>query len=91
LLTGVPDFNMNVYSVDLMASKKIAILTTYIGFKQSLVIGTKTTSKIDLDQERLVIPQGYAGVTYSIWMLNLAAEYNVSFVNTFAFAIGFKF
>ena len=74
-----------------MASKKIAMLTPYIGFKQSLVIGTETTSKVDLDQERLVIPQGYAGVTYSIWLLNLAAEYNVSFVNTFAIALGFNF
>ena len=91
MLTGIPNFNLNAYSIDLMASKKIAMLTPYIGFKQSLVIGTETTSKVDLDQERLVIPQGYAGVTYSIWLLNLAAEYNVSFVNTFAIALGFNF
>jgi hypothetical protein len=91
LLTGVPDYNLSIYSVDLMASKKIAMLTPYLGFKESLAIGTETTSKVDLDKESLPIAQGYAGVAYSIWMLSLAAEYNVSFVNTFAVAIGFKF
>ena len=64
------------------------MLTPYVGFRESLFIGTETTSKVDLDQERLSILQGYAGVAYSYWMLGLAAEYNVSSVNTFAFAIG---
>ncbi len=90
MLTGVPDFNMNIYSVDLIASKKIAILTPYIGFKQSLAVGTETTSKVDLAKESVLIAQGYAGVAYSIWALNMAAEYNVSTVNTFAFVIGFN-
>jgi len=89
-LTGVPDFNFSIYSIDLMASKKISILTPYIGFKESLAVGTETTSKVDLDTESLSITQGYAGVVYSIWILNLAAEYNVSNVNTFAFAVGFN-
>ena len=91
ILTGVPDYNLNVYGVDLIASKKIAVLTPYIGFRESLAIGTETTSKVNLDKESLLITQGYAGVSYSIWMLNLAAEYNVSSVNTFALAIGFNF
>ncbi len=90
ILTGVPDFNMNIYSVDLMTSKKLARFAPYVGFRQSLVIGTETTSKVDLDQERLSITQGYAGVAYSIWKLNLAAEYDVSIVNTFALVIGFN-
>jgi len=88
LLTGVPDFNMNIYSVDLMASKKIAMVTPYVGLKESLVIGTETTSKVDLDRESLSLTQGYVGIAYSIWRLNAAAEYDVSEVNTFAFAIG---
>jgi hypothetical protein len=91
ILTGVPDYNLNTYGVDLMASKKIAMLIPYIGFRESLAIGTETTSKVNLDKESLLITQGYAGVSYSIWMLNLVAEYNVSYVNTFALAIGFNF
>ena len=91
LLTGVPDFNLGIYSVELMASKKIAVLTPYVGIKQSLAIGTETTSKVDLNRESIPITQGYAGVAYSIWMLSLVAEYNISNVNTFAFVIGFNF
>jgi hypothetical protein len=90
ILTGVSDFNMNIYSVDLMASKKIAMLTPYVGFKENLFVGTETTSKVDLNKESLLITQGYAGVSYSIWMLNLEAEYNVSSVNSFVVAIGFN-
>ncbi len=91
ILTGVTDFNLNIYSIEAMASKQIAMLTPYAGFRTSLVIGTETTSKVDLKRENVVVPQGYAGVAYSVWMLNLAAEYNVSSVNTFALAIGFAF
>ncbi len=90
LLTGVPDFNLNIYSIEVMASKKITLLTPYVGFRESLVIGTETTSKVNLNRENLSVTQGYAGVAYSIWKLNLAAEYNFSIVNTFAFTLGFN-
>lgn len=88
LLTGVPDFNLNVYSIDVLASKRISRFAPYVGFKESLVIGTETTSKVDLDRETISIPQGYAGIACNFWMINLAAEYNVSSVNTFALALG---
>ena len=74
-----------------MTSKKIAMVTPYVGFRESLSIGTVTTSKVNLHKESVFIPQGYVGVAYSIWKLNLAAEYNISYVNTFALAIGFNF
>ena len=91
ILTGVPDFDMNVYSLEVMTSKKIASITPYVGFRESLSVGTVTTSKVDLHKENVFIPQGYLGVSYSIWKLNLAAEYNISSVNTFAVAIGLVF
>jgi hypothetical protein len=91
ILTGVPDFNLNIYSVEILASKEIAKVTPYVGFRTSLSIGTETTSKVALETETVPIAQGYVGVTYSIWMLNLAAEYNVSSVNTFALALGLNF
>ena len=91
MLTGVPDYSLSVYSVDVVASRKIATLTPYVGLKESLAIGTETTSKVDLDSERVLIAQGYAGVTYSFWVLNLVAEYDVSYVNTFALAFGYRF
>ena len=90
LLTGVRDFNLGIYSVELMASKRIAMLTPYVGLRESMVNATETTPKVDLNSESILITQGYAGVAYLIWKLNLAAEYNVSTVNTFAFTIGFR-
>ncbi len=91
ILTGVPDFDVSVYSIDLIASKKVAVLTPYVGLRGTLAIGTEETSKVDLKTERPFLAQGYAGVSYSIWMLDLAAEYDVSQVNTFALALGCKF
>jgi hypothetical protein len=88
VLTGVPDFDLGIYSIDLLASKEIAMFTPYAGIRTSLAVGTETTSKVDLSTESVSLVQGYAGVVYSIWMVSLAAEYNVSSVNTVAFAIG---
>jgi len=89
VLTGVPDFNFSVYSVGLVASKRIAMFTPYLGVKESLAIGTETTTKVDLKRESLALTQGFIGATYSIWRLGFAAEYNIADVNTFAFVIGF--
>ncbi len=89
-LTGVADYNIGVGSIDLLVSKKFAGISPYIGVKESLIVGTETTSKVDLYQERLLATQGFAGVSYSVWRINLAVEYNVSNVNTLSFLIGFK-
>jgi hypothetical protein len=91
ILTGVPDFDVNVYSLEFMTSKKIAMVIPYVGFRESLSVGTITTSKVNLHNESVFIPQGYVGVTYSIWKLNLAAEYDISYVSTFSLSIGFNF
>jgi hypothetical protein len=91
ILTGVQDFDLNIYSVDLLASKRISVFVPYVGLRESLSIGTETTSKVNLAQEKVLVTQGYAGVSFSIWMLNLAAEYNISNVNTLAFIVGFTF
>ncbi len=91
LLTGVPDFDLNIYSIEALASKQIGMLTPYAGVRSSLVVGTVTTSKVSLDRESVAIAQGYAGVSCAVWMLSVAAEYNVSTVNTFALSLGVNF
>ncbi|MBG0860929.1 MAG: hypothetical protein IQL11_15625 [Bacteroidales bacterium] len=88
--TGVPDFNLNIGSIDLLASKKIAGVSPYLGVRESLITGTETTSKVELEKESLLVTQGFVGVSYSIWRINLAIEYNISDVNTFSFAVGFQ-
>lgn len=88
MLTGVPDFNMIVPGVDLIASTRIAAFTPYVGLKEALSIGTETTSKVDLHKESIAITQPYAGVVCAIWKVSLAAEYDVSSVNTLALTAG---
>ena len=90
LLTGVSDFNFNIYSVDLITSKKILKLNPFIGFRESIFNAKETTSKVDLDKAVFSIQQLFIGISYSVWMLNMAAEYNISSVNTFAVVIGFN-
>jgi hypothetical protein len=89
-LTGVPDYNISISSIDLLVSKKFAGISPYLGIKESLIMGTETTSKVDLDKENLLATQGFIGVTYTIWRINLAMEYTISNVNTFSFLIGFQ-
>jgi len=91
VLTGVPDFNLSIYSLDALASRRVAMVTPYAGIRTSLAVGTETTPKVNLSTERVQIMQGFAGLTYSFWMLDLAAEYDISTVNTFALAIGHSF
>jgi len=89
-LTGVPDYNINVYGLGLAASKRVGRLTPYLGVREGLAIGTETTTKVALETERLGLTQGFVGATWSIWKLGLAAEYDLSVVNTFAFVIGLR-
>ncbi len=91
ILTGVPDFDLNIYSVEAMASKRFGVFEPYVGFRGSLAVGTPTTSKVNLDRESVLVPQGYAGLSCSLWILNLAAEYDVANVNTFAMTLGVRF
>lgn len=91
ILTGVSDFDLNIYSVDLLTNKKVAMITPYVGVKESLIIGTEKTAKVDLDQERRLLTQVYAGASLAIWRFSLAAEYNISTVNTLALVLGFTF
>ena len=90
-LTGVPDFDFGVYSVGVSASKRVARLAPYLGIKESVAIGTETTSKVDLARETIPLTHGFMGVTGSIWKFSLAAEYSVAAVNTFAFQVGARF
>lgn len=89
-LTGVPDFNLSVYSVGLLASKRLGVFTPYVGVRESLSIGTETTSKVSLNDESIFFTQGFIGATYNIWVLGIAAEYDIADVNTFSLVLGFQ-
>jgi hypothetical protein len=91
ILTGVDDFDLGIYSIDLLASKKIDFITPYAGLRSSIAIGTVTTTKVALSQEIVPIAQGYLGFTSSVWIVSISAEYNIASVNTLVFALGFNF
>jgi hypothetical protein len=88
-LTGVPDFDFNVMSVGLRASKRLARFTPYLGVKQGIAVGVEQTQKVDLKQENAPLAMAVVGTTWSIWKLGVAAEYEIADVNTFALQIGF--
>lgn len=90
VLTGVADFNFIEYSAEWSASKRVARLTPFLGTRANLAVATETTSKVDLRQERLFLPQAFIGTAYSLWMLDLAAEYDIAKVNTFALIVGVR-
>lgn len=91
VLTGVADYDLNVYGLEVMASKEIAFLTPYAGCRGLLAVGRETTTKVDLATERPLFAQGYAGVSYAVWILNFAAEYDISYVNTLGVIAGVNF
>jgi hypothetical protein len=89
-LTGVPDYNIGMGNIDLLISKKIAGISLYGGIKESLVIGTETTSKVNLDTKSLLATNGIVGVSYSFWLINTTVEYEISNVNTLSFMIALQ-
>ena len=91
VLTGVPDFNFRVHSIDVVTSKRISSLTPYLGLRQSIAVATEKTSKVDLDREIVPATQAFVGAAWSIWKLTLVTEYDISYVNTFTMAVGFNF
>lgn len=88
-LTGVPDFDFYVLSAGLLASKRIATFTPYVGVKQGVALGVEQTTKVDLKQETVPLAMAIVGTTWSIWKLGFAAEYEIADVNTFALQLGF--
>jgi hypothetical protein len=91
VLTGVSDFNLNIYGIEVLIGKTMGMFSPYAGFRGILAVGSETTTKVNLETESVVVPQAYAGVSCSLWKVRLTAEYDIASLNTFAFSIGFRF
>jgi len=78
--TEFSDFNIIIYSVDLIASKSLYVFTPYIGLKTSLIVGTETTSKVDLKKESIPIardmPEWSIRSGCSTWQLNITSPWS---------------
>ena len=90
-LTGVDDFSLSIYSLEVLASKRVWRVAPYAGIRGNLTVGSETTAKVALSREVIPTVQGFIGVSAPVWVLSLAAEYNISSVNTFSFTLGFNF
>jgi hypothetical protein len=90
-LLGVEDMNFHLWGVDLSASKKIGILTPYLGIGANLSHAIETTSKVNLHNETVLTPRGIIGTQLSLSFFSLTAEMDVAAVSTFSLRTGFKF
>lgn len=86
-LTGVPDFDLSIGNVGVLASKRFRRITPFAGLRDGLAMGTETTSQVNLKREIVPYSQGFVGAVATIWHLGLAAEYDVAEVNTFALVL----
>lgn len=94
---GPQDFDLNVYGIDLLASKRYAVysdwisMTTYAGVSTYLTRTHETSAVVNLNDENVAGVQGMVGVTTQLSMANIAIEYNVATVSTLSFKIGVGF
>ena len=72
-------------------SKRVAIFTAYAGLRELFIAAAETTTKVELDDERMWSMQGILGVVYDLSHLTLGLEYDVGAVSTTPFTIGYGF
>jgi len=90
-LLGVEDLNFHLLGADLSASKKIGVLSPYLGVGANLGRTIETTSKVNLNNETVLTPRGIIGARLSLSFLSLTAEMDVAEVSTLSLRTGFKF
>lgn len=90
-LLGVQDLNYHLWGVDLSASKKIGLLTPYLGIGANLGRAIETTSKVNLRSENVLTPRGIVGTQLALSFLRLTAEMDIATVPTFSLRTGFGF
>jgi hypothetical protein len=90
-LLGVEDMNYHLWGADLSASKKIGILTPYLGIGANLGRSIETTSKVNLRDETVLTPRGIIGARLSLSFFSLTAEMDVAAVSTVSLRTGFRF
>jgi hypothetical protein len=96
-LYGPADLNLYVCGVDVLASKKFAIISNHFSISPYAGISTyathahEKTDAVDLKDENISGMQGMAGVVAQIYKVRLGVEYNVAKVNTFSYKLGVNF
>src|SRR4030095_14111671 len=79
---GPDDLNLNVFGVDVLASRTFtltrwAAVSPYAGASTYLSNSHEKSSVVNLDDEHVVGTQGMVGATVQLSMARLSVEYNV--------------
>jgi len=88
-LYGPEDLDLNVFGLDLVASKEISRFSPYAGVSGYLSRGRETTDKVSLEDESIVGLQGMVGLAVRIWTLRLGAEFNAASVPGYSVKLAF--
>jgi hypothetical protein len=94
---GPEDLKVNIYGIDLLASKDFrvyrdwAYLSPYAGVSSYLSCSHETTSKVDLKDEKLLGGQGMIGVVAKLSIARIGVEYNFAKRSTLSFKLGIAF
>lgn len=96
-LYGPEDMSFSVYALDVVASKKIEVIKSwlsvspYAGGSAYLVRSHEKSDLVRLKDENVVGLQAMAGIVAHIRNFSLAAEYNFANVNTMSLRLGYNF
>jgi len=88
-LYGPADLDLNVYGLDLIASKDVSRFSPYAGVSGYLSHGRETTDKVALADETVPGLQGMVGLAARVWHLRLGAELNLASVLGYSFKVGY--
>jgi hypothetical protein len=92
-LYGPDDLNLNVFGVDVLASRKFtlthwAAVSPYAGASTYLSNSHEKSAVVNLDDEHVMGAQAMVGASVQLSVARLAVEYNVSKVNSLSLKIG---
>ncbi len=89
-LLGVADYNFDMVSLDVLASKKM-LITPYAGLRVSYARAKETTDEVNLSNENIINMQPFLGLEYAYRKFRMAVEYDIGEVSTLVLSVGGRF
>ena len=96
-LYGPEDLKLNIYGLDVIASKEFPIysdwasVSPYAGVSTYLSSSQETAEKVNLQNENIMGGQAMVGAVLKLSVARIGVEYNFAKVNTVSFKLGVAF